>query len=70
VGARKKKPAYAGQNRVSDIPVLPWHRSRFDAAEEAVAHDKIRSGSQFSHKSVKFAEVITVIGIGHDTMTR
>ena len=61
----KKKPAYAGKNRVSDVAILPWHRPRFDAAEETIAHDEIGPRSQFFHKGVKIAEVITVIGIAH-----
>lgn len=38
-GGAKKKPAYAGKNRVSDVSILPWHRTSLDAAEEAVAHN-------------------------------
>ena len=52
-GGPKKKPAYAGKNGVSDVSVLPRHRSRLDAAEEAVAHDQIRAGAQCFHKGVK-----------------
>ena len=59
----KKKAAHAGKNWVSNVSVLPRHRARLDAAEEAVAHNHIRAGAQLLHKQIKVAEIITVIGM-------
>jgi hypothetical protein len=68
-GGAKKKPTYSSKNRISDVAILPRHRPWLDAAKEVVTHDEIRAGAQFSHKGVKAAAVIAVIGIAHDAIS-
>ena len=62
----KEHPANRREHRIAKVTVQRRHRIRFDAAHEAVTHHQIGACSQLLKKRGNVAEVVAIIGIGHD----
>jgi len=54
------------ENRIADVPMQRWHRSRLDAALEAVAHDQVVTGPEPVDEGSDGRPVVAVVGVTHD----
>ena len=64
--AAEEQPTDAGQHRVSQVAMQRRHGARLDAALEPVAHHQIVAFAQFFDEGIERAEIVAVVGVGHD----
>src|SRR5690606_36577601 len=62
----EEQPAEEGEDGIADIPVVPGHGARGDAAGEAVAHDEGIAGAEPFDEGAEILEVVAVVRIAHD----
>ena len=65
----EKQAADEAQHWIAEITMQRRHRSGFDAAFEAIAHDQIRAVAQFFQERLQRIEVVTIVGIAHDNVS-
>jgi hypothetical protein len=65
-GAAEQHPANCRENGVSEIAMQSWHRTRFDAAGEAVPHHQIGTAAERLEEWAEVGKVVAVVGVGHD----
>src|SRR6266851_937648 len=62
----EKKIQDAGENRSTQVAMVPGHGALFDLAQETVADDEVVSGTPLLDEAGDFREIVTAVGVAEN----